>query len=117
MKHKDDELAAVFGDRLRKLVGGKRGSKLKLARELDISHSNLTNLYNGKYVPTVPTLVAIAKRYNVTTDYLLGVEKTYAQQKAEARGYAAGLRLSADAMIDMAERLRYKAEETAPRKN
>ena len=63
--------------------------------------------------------LALVFYYGVTVDWLLGregsKEKTTSAQYAEARGYAMGLRLAADALVDMSERLHDKADRTEPR--
>lgn len=115
---KDADKALV--ERLNKLTE-KHGEKNRLAKGIGVSLQMISNITTGRCRPSLQTLVAIADYYTLTVDYLLGRDGTKASpeaiQRAEARGYAMGLRLAADAGIDLGERLRNKAENIEPRRN
>ena len=102
-------------------LSGKKGGRKALAEAVGVSVQSISNIVSGVNRPKLPLLVAIADYYGVTVDWLLGregcKEKTVSGQIAEARGYAMGLRLAADAMTDLAERLHERADKTVPRKN
>lgn len=103
------------------VLSKKKGGRTLLAEACGVSVQSISNIVSGVHRPKLPLLVAIADYYGVTVDWLLGregsKEKTAAAQYAEARGYAMGLRLAADALTDMSERLHERAEKTVPRKN
>lgn len=115
----DTDVDRILREKLDKL-SGKKGGRKSLAKAVGVSPQSISNIISGTHRPKLPLLVAIADYYGVTVDWLLGregvKEKTVASQNAEARGYAMGLRLAADAMTDLAERLHNKADNTVPRK-
>ena len=106
-------------ERLNKLTE-KHGEKSRLAKGIGVSLQMMSNITTGRCLPNLQTLVAIADYYSLTVDYLLGRSGATATpeaiQRAEARGYAMGLRLAADAGIDLGERLRNKAESIEPKR-
>lgn len=106
-------------ERLNKLTE-KHGEKNRLAKGIGVSLQMISNITTGRCRPSLQTLVAIADYYTLTVDYLLGRDGAKATpeaiQRAEARGYAMGLRLAADAGIDLGERLRNKAESIEPKR-
>lgn len=113
-RHKDDDLAAVIGEKVRKLVGDEYGAKAKLARAIDVKLATVENICKGTRCPTLIVLLRIAEHYKVSMDELVGRGNRATAAAAGARGYAAGLRLAADAMTDLAERLHDKADRTVP---
>lgn len=71
-----------FGIRLRELRKEKGLNQLELARVLGVSKTTICQYETNKQEPTLTLLVETAKYFNVTTDYLLGLEnedgtKTY----------------------------------------
>ena len=48
-------------------------TKLALGRELGFSHVTLVNWEKGKRTPDIDTMIAIAKYFGVTLDYLCGL--------------------------------------------
>ena len=115
----DTDVDRILREKIDKL-SGKKGGRKSLAKAVGVSPQSISNIISGTHRPKLPLLVAIADYYGVTVDWLLGregsKEKTVSGQIAEARGYAMGLRLAADAMTDLAERLHNKADNTVPRK-
>ena len=115
----DTDVDRILREKIDKL-SGKKGGRKSLAKAVGVSPQKISNIISGTHRPKLPLLVAIADHYGVTVDWLLGregvKEKTTNTQAAEARGYAMGLRLAADAMTDLAERLHDRADTTEPRK-
>lgn len=115
----DTDVDRILREKIDKL-SGKKGGRKAVAKAVGVSPQTISNIVSGTHRPRLPLLVAIADHYGVTVDWLLGregsKEKTTNTQAAEARGYAMGLRLAADAMTDLAERLHDKADRTEPRK-
>ena len=50
-------------------------TQVELAEKLNTSHATINRYEKGVNEPTFDTLVKLAEIFNVTTDYLLGVEK------------------------------------------
>lgn len=70
-----------FGEKLRELIKKQDLSQVKFANETGITRARLNNYIKGRSEPSYATLVNIAKRLGVTTDYLLGCDpspSTYA---------------------------------------
>lgn len=65
----------VFRERLGGLVSGVHGSRVALARQLEIDRTTLTQLLSptNRRLPRVETLVAIARHAHVSVDWLLGL--------------------------------------------
>ena len=62
-----------FGERLRELRTAKGLSQMQLSLELHISQSAIAKWELGKVEPTASAIILIAKYFNETTDYMLGV--------------------------------------------
>ena len=69
-KVRSDEL--TFGDRMR--AGRGTQTQAVAAKKLGVSRTQLTNIESGRSKPSLDVLVAAAKHYKVSTDYLLGHE-------------------------------------------
>ena len=65
---------ATFNGRLRQLMKEKGFTQHKLAEAVDVSEPSVYSYYHGFTTPRLDVLVAIAKVFDVTTDYLLGLE-------------------------------------------
>ena len=65
---KADDLS--FGDRMRASRGAQ--TQTTAAKKLGVSRTQLTNIESGRSKPSLDVLIAAAKYYKVTTDYLLG---------------------------------------------
>lgn len=65
----------VFRERLGELVSDVHGSRVALARKLEIDRTTLTQLLSpaNRRLPRVETLVAIARHAHVSVDWLLGL--------------------------------------------
>lgn len=65
---------ATFDERLRQLMKENGFTQHKLAEAVDVSEPSIHSYYHGITTPRLDVLVAIAKVFDVTTDYLLGLE-------------------------------------------
>ena len=63
-----------FREKLKDLRVEKGLTKVKLAKDLNVKESTITRWENGNRIPTLPYLCRIAIYFNVSTDYLLGLE-------------------------------------------
>lgn len=62
-----------FKDRLKELREIKGISQMQLAKELKLSQSAVAKWELGKTEPTASAIIAVAKYFNETTDFILGV--------------------------------------------
>lgn len=62
-----------FSKRLRDTRLEKGIDQKTLAKALNTSQTNVSRWENDKFQPDIETIIAIAKFFNVTTDYLLGL--------------------------------------------
>lgn len=62
-----------FGERLKELRIANNLSQMQLANILNISQSAIAKWELGKTEPTASAIIAIAKCFNETTDYILGI--------------------------------------------
>ena len=65
------DVTDIFSIRLRSLRGSKNQNDV--AKEIGISRGALSYYESGERRPDINTLYAIAKYYNVSSDYLLGI--------------------------------------------
>jgi len=64
----------IVGIRIKELRSEKGLSQLKVAQAIGTSSAIVGFWENDKAEPTAPNIAALAKFFNVTTDYLLGLE-------------------------------------------
>ena len=64
----------TFGERLRYLRQEKNIGQIQLARELDVGKSIISLWEQGRCEPTLSKLIAIAKFFDVSIDFLAGLE-------------------------------------------
>src|SRR5512142_1449196 len=64
-----------LGGKLRQLRLKKKVSLIDLGRHTGLSPSMLSQLENGKLVPTLPTLARIAMVFDVSLDHFFGDKK------------------------------------------
>ena len=62
-----------FAERLQQLRKEANLKQSELASILSTTQRRISHLESGKIEPDLVTLVAIAKQFNVTLDYLVGV--------------------------------------------
>ena len=65
----------LFGERLKYLRTSRKLSQKELAERLNIAKSVISFYESGDRMPSYDVLIKIAQIFNVTTDYLLGLEK------------------------------------------
>ena len=63
-----------FCERLKELRQEQNLSALSLGKALHVSDSTIIRWENGLRVPSIDNLYSIAKFFNVTSDYLIGLE-------------------------------------------
>lgn len=63
-----------FGERLKRLRQEKGLGQIQLAKELDVGKSIISMWELGKCEPTLSKLVVIAKFFDVSIDFLAGLE-------------------------------------------
>lgn len=69
-------VALVLSNRIKSLRENLKITQKELAEQLGMSLSGLRKIEYGEREPNLNTLINIAKIFEVTTDYLLGIEKT-----------------------------------------
>ena len=62
-----------FKDRLKELRIDRGLSQMQLAKALNLSQSAVAKWELGKTEPTASAIIAVAKYFNETTDFILGV--------------------------------------------
>lgn len=67
-------ISMEFKDRLKELRIESGLSQMALAVKLNLSQSAIAKWELGKTEPTSSAIIAVAKFFNETTDYVLGVE-------------------------------------------
>jgi len=63
-----------MGEKLKKLRRDKKLSQAKVAKVLNLSPSAISSYENFSKLPSIEVLVMLASFYNVSTDYLLGID-------------------------------------------
>ena len=64
----------LFASRLKELLEENHLSKRKLAKEVGVSAASISDWTNGKIQPAAESIYVIAQYFNVSSDYLLGLE-------------------------------------------
>lgn len=62
-----------YNDRIKELREEKELTQTELAKAVNITQRNISFYETGTNQPDIKTIIALAKFFNVTTDYLLGV--------------------------------------------
>ena len=65
----------ILGEKLKALRTAKKMSQKDLAERIDIAKSVISFYESGDRFPSYDVLIKIARIFNVTTDYLLDVER------------------------------------------
>jgi transcriptional regulator with XRE-family HTH domain len=68
-----DKLRRTVAARLRKLGVDSGLNQSEIAKRCGVTRAQVCNIENGVGLPSLTSLVALAKLHGVTTDYLLGV--------------------------------------------
>ena len=66
-----------FTEVFNRLLNNEKIKQTDLAKALNISRQAITNLKKGINLPSLDVLIGIAKFFDVSTDYLLGIEDEY----------------------------------------
>ena len=66
----------TFPDRLRQLRKNTKLSQVELAKIINVSNGSISKWETGERQPDYATLKSLAEFFNVSTDYLIGIEKT-----------------------------------------
>lgn len=69
------EYKETFGERLRALRTERNIGQVELAKRLDVGKSIISLWEQNKCEPTLSRLIAISEFFDVTIDYLAGLEK------------------------------------------
>ena len=64
-----------FGENLKYLRNEKKIGQVELAHKLGVSKGIISMWENGLREPTMSSLIALAKFFGVSIDYLVGLEK------------------------------------------
>ena len=72
--------AQTFSYRLTALMEEIDMSQVALAKRIDISNVTISRYINGERTPRLDIIIKIAKLFNVSTDYLLGITPTKKQK-------------------------------------
>jgi len=68
------EVEKIFGERIRKLRTQNKLTQKQLGEVVGLTHKSISTIESGICATTLEKLVALAKFFNVSTDYLLGVK-------------------------------------------
>lgn len=74
MRGGDMELIKIFAERLRELRLEENLSTKMLGEKIKVSDATISRWENCLQTPTISQIVKLAKYFNVTTDYLCGLE-------------------------------------------
>ena len=64
----------IFGKRLKELRTDKKISQNALSKEIGVSQAAINKWEKGLIVPTIDSAALVAKFFNVSIDYLAGLE-------------------------------------------
>lgn len=64
----------MLGQRIQELRSGCGWSQVEVAKRLKVTKQTVSNWENENILPSIDMLVRVAKLFNVSTDYLLGLE-------------------------------------------
>lgn len=73
-----------LGERLQQQRQLKNLSQKQVAEAINVSASIVSNYENGERTPSLESLVALARLFQCSTDYLLGFEKVEMSQSIDA---------------------------------
>lgn len=65
----------TFAEKLKELREEKKLSQRTLAKDLGFSQAAIARWENNLQIPNIDVAIIVAKYFNVSTDYLLGLEK------------------------------------------
>lgn len=65
----------MLNERIRELRNSRGISQIQLANKLGVTKQSVSNWENDNILPSIEMLVKIANFFEVSTDYLLGLDK------------------------------------------
>ena len=65
----------LFSERIKLLREQLHLTQAELARDLDVTRASVNAWEMGVSLPSVPKLVQIAERFQISTDFLLGIDQ------------------------------------------
>lgn len=68
-------------NKFKELRKSKKITQIELSRHLGVNQATISKWENDSSFPDYPTLIKIAKFYNVSTDYLIGDNDNYSESK------------------------------------
>lgn len=80
-KDQDKELAEAIGKRIMELRKANRLSQVNLAQRVGIRQAPLSNIEQGKCLPSTPVLIGIAQALGASVDTLLGMSNSEADTR------------------------------------
>lgn len=66
----------MLGQRIRELRSALGWSQVELAGRLGVAKQTVSNWENDNIQPSIEMLIRLSKTFNVSSDYLLGLEQT-----------------------------------------
>lgn len=72
---KRKELAKELGEKLKEIRKEHNLNQSEFGELFGLTQNTITNIENDKRVPTYEILIEIAKRFNISVDYLLGLSE------------------------------------------
>lgn len=100
----------MFSEILRKLRKSKNLSQKQFAQAVFISPAAVSQYETGRTLPSRDTLERIAKFFDVSTDYLLGVSPNTALEELMNQDYCVGVTVST--LVDKCMSVKGKHRET-----
>lgn len=67
------EVCKIFSERLKTLRFTRKITQERLSKDLDVGRSSISHYENGEQIPDLYKLITIAKYFDISIDYLLGV--------------------------------------------
>lgn len=64
-----------FGERLRALRLSKKYTQAQVAKKLNKTKATISNYENGQKIPSIQTLIELSELFNISLDYLVGLDK------------------------------------------
>lgn len=73
----DKELSIIIGKRIEKLLSEQNQRQLDLGDALGVHHNTISYFVSGSRIPNTAQIVKIAKFFNVSSDYILGLSDAH----------------------------------------
>lgn len=64
-----------FGERIRNLREDKDLTQNELGEQVNMTQRKISYIKRGKYEPSIDDIVSLCKFFNVSSDYLLGINE------------------------------------------